>query len=248
LYHFGINLFRLSDLGGAFQRRLSPIRYAAVVSSFMSDFEVHEDEHGIDRVFILRGPWSDKLVSELESRKTSTLRLSYSAGFRQSDFSFVSSLTFLRGLEIYSWEVTDLRPIESLHELEVLGLQVKRSAAIDFSLLSNLRVVKVTWHKSMAGVLSGKKIEHLNIKNFPFGDLTALSHLAELRRLYLSSRKIKSLNGIERLKALELLDLYNCPYLESLNGTEQCDSLQKIEIEACRHISRPRLILNPGAV
>ena len=61
--------------------------------------------------------------------------------------------------------------------------------------------------------------------------------MVALKQLYLTSRKLESLKGIEQLGSLELLDLYNCPFLTSMAGTKQLPKLKTIEIEACNRVS-----------
>jgi hypothetical protein len=72
-------------------------------------------------------------------------------------------------------------------------------------------------------------------------DLIPIASLANLEKLYLTSRKLRTLFGIETFHNLTALDLYNCPYLESLAGVEKCPKRVEFEIEACRHISKERL-------
>lgn len=60
--------------------------------------------------------------------------------------------------------------------------------------------------------------------------------MAALKQLYLTSRKLESLKGIEQLVSLEVLDLYNCPFLTSIAGTELLLKLKTIDVEACNRV------------
>ena len=95
----------------------------------------------------------------------------------------------------------------------------------------------VTWTKGLQSLLRVATLEKLNIQNYPHIDLTPCAGLSLLRSLYLTSRKLESLAGIESLKNLEVLDLYNCPKLASLEAAERCPILQQLEIEACARLN-----------
>lgn len=203
----------------------------------MSNFEIREDENGIGKVLILKGAWSDDVGVYMRDNDIYALRLTDSFGFKGHDISFLPELSFLRSLELYCWEAKGVKAIESLPQLEVLGLQYKSTQKIDLSAFSKLRVALVTWSKGLASLLKLASIEKLNIQNYPYSNLEPISPMVALKQLYLTSRKLESLTGIGQFSSLELLDLYNCPYLTSLAGTENCQKLKTIEIEACNRVS-----------
>lgn len=202
----------------------------------MSEFEIREDDHGVGKVLILKSAWSPEVTSYLKEHSIYALRLSDSTGFKSEDLSFLTELTFLKSLEVYCWGAKGIKAIEHLSQLEVLGLQFKSAQKIDLSNFGKLRVAKVTWTKGLLSLFKCSSIECLNIQNYPNTDLSALSKMVNLRSLYLTSRKLESLKGIEGCNNLEVLDLYNCQKLVSLSGTELCPNLNKIEIEACSHV------------
>ncbi|WP_284209231.1 leucine-rich repeat domain-containing protein [Thalassotalea eurytherma] len=203
----------------------------------MSNFEVREDEDGIGKVLILKNAWSDKIESHMLKNKIYALRLSDSFGFKDTDLTFLSALTFLKSLEVYCWDAKNIKSIESLTQLEVLGLQIKSQQKLNLENFDKLRVLKVTWSKGLTSIFELKSVEKLNIQNYPNEDLSNISKMILLKKLYLTSRKLQSLNGITNFKQLESLDLYNCPQLVSTDGIEECTKLKTIEIEACRHLS-----------
>jgi uncharacterized protein with PQ loop repeat len=202
----------------------------------MSDFEIRKDEHGIGQVLILKGEWSDDIASYMRKKKIYALRLTDSFGFKGHDLSFLPGLTFLRSLEIYCWEAKGIKILESLPQLEVLGLQYKSAQKINLSSFTQIRVALITWSKGLSSLLELSTIETLNIQNYPHSNLEPISSMNALKQLYLTSRKLESLEGIEQLSNLEYLDLYNCPFLTSMGGTELCPKLETIEVEACNRV------------
>ena len=203
----------------------------------MSNFEVIEDEGGIGKVLILKSTWTDRIESHMLKNKIFALRLIDSFGFKDTDLTFLSCLTFLKSLEVYCWDAKNIKSIESLSQLEVLGLQINSQQKLNLENFDKLRVVKVTWSKGLTSIFKLKSVEKLNIQNYPNEDLSDISKMILLKKLYLTSRKLRSLNGITNFKQLELLDLYNCPQLESTDGIEECTKLKTIEIEACKHLN-----------
>lgn len=202
----------------------------------MDNFEIREDENGIGKVLILKGGWSDGVGAYMRENGIYALRLTDSFGFKGHDLSFLSKLSFLRSLEIYCWEAKGIKVIESLPQLEVLGLQYKSTQKIDLSAFSKLRVALITWSKGLGSLLELASLETLNIQNYPHRNLEPITSMITLKQLHLTSRKLESLKGIEQLSSLELLDLYNCPFLTSMAGTEQHPKLKTIEIEACNRV------------
>lgn len=204
----------------------------------MSNFELREDEYGVGQVLILKGAWSDDIAAYMQKNEIFALRLTDSFGFKGHDLSFIPTLTFLRSLELYCWEAKGIKVIESLPQLEVLGLQYKSSQKVDLSAFKSLRVALVTWSKGLNSLLELSSVKKLNIQNYPHSNLEPISSMGSLKQLYLTSRKLESLEGIEKLVNLELLDLYNCPLLTSIAGTDSCPMLKTVEIEACNRVSK----------
>jgi hypothetical protein len=203
----------------------------------MANFEFRDDSHGIGTVMILHSSWKPDFEKILREKNIEAIRLSYSMGFRDRDVGFISRLTFLRSLEIYTWDVTSVN-VSNLNKLEVLGFEIQCKTRVDFSKLNKLRVAFLRWRKGFEGIFRVGTLEELNVVNYPYEDLIPLKGLKKLRKLHITSRKLASLNGITALKRLRELDLYNCPQLSSLSGVDKCPQRIEIEVEACRHISR----------
>ena len=201
-----------------------------------NSYEIRDHEHGLGKVLWLKQAWKPHFKSILEEGSIAAVRFSALGSINDLDLSILAEMPFLRGVEIYDWEVTDVRIVEELPNLEVLGLQIKRTKPIDFSRLPNLRVALLTWCKGFEGVFSVPGLEYLNVSNFPLEDLRPLSALQSLRRLSLTSRKLRSLAGIADLRLLEDLDLYDCRVLEDDDGLEILPNLKKLEIDECNKL------------
>ena len=192
---------------------------------------IDEVENGMGRCLVLTAPWSDSFTSIIDKENISVLRLSQSAGWSGNDISFISNLTCLSGVEIYSWGIKDITPLESISNLEYLGLQCDFTKAPDFSKLKKLKVFKALWRPEAKTIFSCDGFNLLNIVNYPSGNLTELNEMSLLRRLQLTSKKIRTLSGIEKLSSLSTLDLAGCPKLEDLSGIDKCQQIEIVEID-----------------
>ncbi len=209
-------------------------------------YQIVDDEHSAGRVLLVTGPWSADCALRLKLGDLQGVRLSYSAGFRGADLSFLADFADfadfadLRSVEVYSHEVKDLSPLASLSALELVGLVTKAKTKLRAEWFTSLRVALIQWQKGMEGLLECKHLEYLNAVNYPFADITPLEALTKLERLSLTSRKLVSLNGIEILSLLRDVDLYACPYLTSTEPLDRCPNIVRLRVESCRHIADAR--------
>lgn len=201
-----------------------------------NQYFIDEAENGMGACLVLTAPWSNRLKSIIEKEKISVLRLSQAAGWEGDDISFVQELPELRGIEIYSWKVKDITPLQTLTGLEYLGLQCEFTRACDFSKFERLKICKLLWRPKAKSVFSCNGLSLLNIVNYPMEDLTALQNMSDLTRLQLTSKKLSALAGIEHLGSLSTLDLAECTRLVDLSGVERCHQLETIEIEGCKKV------------
>tara|TARA_R110001606_G_C15224268_1_gene634390 strand:+ start:62 stop:937 length:876 start_codon:yes stop_codon:yes gene_type:complete len=199
-------------------------------------FFIDDAENDMGRCLVLTAPWSDDIKSIIEKENISVLRLSQSAGWKGEDISFLTELPNLRGVEVYSWGVKDLSPLKDLRGLEYLGLQCEFTKAPDFSNFTNLKICKLLWRPKAKTVFSCSGLILLNIVNYPSDDLTNIEGMGGLQRLQLTSKKLASLSGIEKLTSLSKLDLADCSKLENLSGVEMCQQLETVELEGCKKI------------
>lgn len=86
------------------------------------NYFITDGDWNIGKVLVCTGEWNPKLIGVMQENGIVNLRLSGSVGWEGKDINFLSSIPFLKGIEIYFSSMNDLTPIYSLKELEVLGL------------------------------------------------------------------------------------------------------------------------------
>ncbi|MBE4906952.1 hypothetical protein IMZ08_02630 [Bacillus luteolus] len=200
------------------------------------NYFITDGSWNIGKVLVCTGEWDPKLIEVMRENGIVNLRLSGSVGREGKDINFLSSIPFLKGIEIYFSSIKDLSPIYSLEELEVLGLDGYIKAEFDFNKLPKLKKCFITWNKKYQNLFDVSTLNHLIIDKYPFENLNAMSNLKDLEILDITSRKLQSLKGIESLKKLQELKMFRCVNLIDLSGIEYLTELRVLDINTCRKI------------
>ena len=214
----------------------------------MGAYFIDDSEDGYGKVFVPRGPWQPGYTDLVGKEHIPVVRLSAAMGWRGTDLHFLRELSNLRGVEIYAPEVRDASVIASLHGLQLVGLDCDLRTPIDFGELQELEVVKARWTGAIRSLLHSSGLKHLNLSNWPGDDLESLGSMSRLTKLQLTSRKLRSLRGIDALKSLEWLDLHACPKLTSLEGIRCCRSITHLEVTSCKAVHEISEIGELGAL
>ena len=200
-------------------------------------YYIDEDDNGLGRVLVPRtSTWDARFKVMMEENGIDMLRLSHSAGWRDTDLSFLESMPYLRGIGIYHWDVKDLSPLLALSELQFLSVSCLFTKAPDFSAFEKLQYLFLTWRPKAESVFDCKGLLDLNVDRFPCEDLQAVKHMSRLERLVVGSRKLTTLSGIEHLESLNKLELVYCSQLRSLDGIERCGQLRSVQLHSCKKV------------
>ena len=197
---------------------------------------ITEREHWPGLVVVLKGPWKPQFANVIISQRIPGLRLSRGS-WPDDDISFVSELTKLSCLEVYSWKVKDITPMQSLKHLEEIGLACEFRKPIDFTVFTKLVDCYLEWRPKCDSLFECKTLKKLHLVRYPYPDLTPLTKLTNLEILKITSRKLESLKGIERFKKLEFLDLFECTQLSSLSGIESLQKIATLNIRVCNKVT-----------
>jgi len=135
-------------------------------------------------------------------------------------------------LEDVTEKYPDLGGIAYLTELEKIVIQSPSDYSLDFSALTNLKVCEISpW-----GILYSNnlflcpKLETLFITHYTIKSLENIAKAKNLKSLVLRQSPIPDLNGIDNLKKLEELELYDVKKLATIDGIEKLKKLKKIKI------------------
>ncbi len=173
----------------------------------------------------------------MRSQSISVLRLSNSAGWRGDNITFIEGLDFLVGIEVFSLLIKDVSAVFQLKKIKYLALQCDIRHELDFQVLINLEVCKISWNEKITGISHCKNIRHLNLINYSRKDFTELVFLKNLQRFQVASKTISSLMGISLMPELKIFDAADCTNLNDLSDLAACKNLEMLILNSCRKIA-----------
>ena len=200
-------------------------------------YDVVEDDETFGRCLCIKSSWDDHYLEVMAEENIDSLRLSFSLGWRDSDVGFLSKCHGLRGLEIYSWKVTDLGPAQGLDKLRFLGIQADIKRAFDLSSFPGLRTLKLFWKPKVRGVETLSSLSEMNIVDYPFGDFRPISSLSNLKRIHVTSKILQSFDGLGEANLLRVLDLSKCNRLNDAEALCRLEGLEEIRLANCGQLS-----------
>jgi len=126
----------------------------------------------------------------------------------------------------------NLEGIAYLTELEKIRIQSPSHYSLDFSAMSNLKICEISpWGKRYSNNLFlCPKLENLFITHYTIKSFENIAKAKNLKSLVLRQSPIPDLNGIENLKKLENLELYDVRKLNTIDGIQKLKKLRKIRI------------------
>ncbi|MBC7934223.1 MAG: hypothetical protein H7Y86_02525, partial [Rhizobacter sp.] len=157
-----------------------------------------------------------------------------------SSLDFLKELDFIRSINIRLEGPIDISPINSLKNLEYFESSNNRVIGkIDFKNFTHLKYLNFGYSDQVFENFSSlKNIVELTVNNWPFEDVSRLSHLTKIKELKLDfAKKLKSLSGIEKLKHLDFLDIYSAPKLEDISDLQSnAKTLRRLGFELANKV------------
>ncbi len=198
-------------------------------------FETERGDFGTR--LVLTSAWSQDYADYMCRHNINEITVNYARGFQGESIDFLSSLPFLRGLLLISYDVKDVSPINDLHELRSLAIGYIGKSEIDFWQMPNLQMCSLMRRIKYRGLYDLKNLENLSIMGFPEADITPLLSLSTLKALGLTRSSIRSLQGISTLSGLKHLVLSYMTQLASLDGIEGLSNMEVLDISTCRKLT-----------
>jgi len=155
------------------------------------------------------------------------------------DFLDDRRLKHLKGITIQHY-VEDFTPFYrfNLKQLTHLGLQERVSSELDFALFPNLICLKGRLPEHYQNINMLNQIKYISVFGYRKEDFNELKSLTTLKKVWIDSTNLTTLNGISNLINLQELGLHTCPKLMNLDGlTESNDKLKIVSISNCKKLS-----------
>lgn len=197
-------------------------------------------------VLTLKGVMTDKMKEFILSGKFHRLVLSYG---KWEDLKFIADENIEFKSILLRSPFIDWSSISKMISIERLILDGKLKPKIDFSELTNLRELDIHWEgKKTEGMLKLKNLKILTIYGYKGNDLELFHELISLEELEVVRGSIVSLSGLQALKSLKRLDLFNVNKLVNVDELNHMDSLIKFGIESCNKIIFPKFFNGLGSI
>jgi len=200
------------------------------------DYWILKDDAGYGNALALKKAWSSRYLDLITKHKIKIIRLNEYTGWRGSDVSFLLTIPGINGVDILSDRVTDVSPLFAMKRLKTLSLYCKAKLAGDFAKLQHLQSVGLGWRNAYISIFELTTLTRLNILRYPKTDLTGWKCNSLLKKISISSGKLKRLTGIERFPNLRELELFYCPKLECLDAITPLRSVQRLRLGNCPRI------------
>jgi Leucine-rich repeat (LRR) protein len=184
---------------------------------------------------VLRGQWSDELLSNMRNRRVSGLELNYAKGWKGTDLSFLAQLPALTELRITDWEIEDVSPVNSLGNLRTLKVFTYCKTAIDFACFPYLEHVSLEWRPKAKSIYHCRSLKKIFINRWPGESLETFSELMNLESLELASPRIERVGRVS-FPQLECLAIAYARKLDSLRGVEALGKPRMLEVNNCKKI------------
>lgn len=169
----------------------------------------------------------------IESIIISTFRNNY-----QINLENLKYISFIKELSIDSGSYINTNSLYLLEKLETLWINNDNyGEKIDLKNLKNLKKLIVsTSCINLNGLFELPNLITLKLQRFNEIDLTKFNMMNSLTSLELVQSKVKSLNGIEKMKNLKYLTLFYSSQLLSIQKISSLKKLEYLEIRNCKKI------------
>lgn len=201
----------------------------------MSQFKV--DTWGERTIVWVNSDAIDESITFAIKNKVDGLGVSRAHGFLHNNISFLKGLDEIQGLVIPFASNFNLSPLESLSKLKFLTL-AETNYPFDFNCFPKIQELRIQFANKFILPTVADKLENLYISGYKpkSKNFTELSYYPKLEKIEINSGNLVSLNGIEKQKTINQVELY---YLRSLVSVSALKStgIEHLHIENCKKIA-----------
>jgi Leucine-rich repeat (LRR) protein len=187
--------------------------------------------------FTVVGDWKDDYATFMFDKGINELSLNYACGFTGPNLSFLPSLQFLTGLNVLTYHIDDISPIEGLPNLRSLKIYRSGKRGLDFRLFPHLERLTMQYRPKSDSLFECLSLTKLYLSNYPSKESESFASLKGLTTLELTNGPMQDLSGLAALGELRELGLYYLRALPSLRGIEDLTLLYVLNIDTCRKIT-----------
>jgi len=191
----------------------------------------------------MNGPWSPEAGDFIMENGIREIELNQSKGWCGDNVDFLRELPALEAFTIIDFSINNIAGVQAQTTLKYLDLNTYANTAVDFTLFNVLEDCSVEWNRRFHGFFELPNLRKAFINKLPDSDFGRLASLTSLSHLSLASPGIETLQGLQHLYGLVFLGVYEGRKLRSLSGIEALKAIETLEINGCKKISDIRPLL-----
>jgi len=203
--------------------------------------------------------WSSQLTSLCEDKKIMSLVLLRLSKIERPNLDFLTDVPWLKQFTLLDQAIDDIEGIHHLRELRSIGMSDYSKKPIDFSRFPHLQKCYIEFVKGRSSVGSCTSLERLSLQHYSFKDLSPLSALSRLEKLWFSQgslgnisdigafprltdlslmllRNLRDISPLSTLKHIERLNLQKSKGFNQLDSLATLSSLRTLSIVDCGEI------------
>lgn len=140
----------------------------------------------------------------------------------------------------------EINNINELRELKTLRLDTVKNFQIDFQKLDKLIYLQVVWQESLReSFIQESSIKGLSLKYYNHENLELIANQYKVEELYMTyANRIKSLQGIAKMKSVNFLSIYTSKSLEDLSHIDHHENLKYLHLYKCNNIKNIPILSN----
>lgn len=154
-------------------------------------------------------------------------------GYPYANLEILNNYPTIKGLQVVGGAFSDFTPLKNLKQLEFLDLSFISDLKYDFRENKLLRHLELNWSKHIDGLSELTELEVVSLAKYKSltGDLSSFSNWKKLKSLSLSDSDFNSINGLEEMGDLELLEFSRCKK-NNFEGVS-ISTVKELSLEKC---------------
>lgn len=216
------------------------------MSYAMNDYLIRDDENGLGKCMVPRGPWRISYADEISRTGIRCLRLSQSMGWSDDNIDFLSAFDVndLDSIEVYSERVTDLSPLSQFGSLLKIGLQTGRGSGFRTSTFNHLRFLFFRWYGANSLDQLSTNLQSLKIDKYPYSSIADVPHARNLNRILIGGSKLTTMSGVEKFSSLKRVEILDARRLVDYSDVSALKKLESLSFHAAQCIGNLQHISN----
>ena len=159
------------------------------------------------------------------------------------DLDFLKEISWIESIRLLKYGGINYQSLKILKNLKKIVNNYSREP-IDFSSFVKLKSADILWTKGRESLLQCKSLESLTLHKYSGKNLLDFDNFQNLKHLDITSSLIETLDGIEKLKNLEIVEIYYNSKIYNLSPLARCNTLKKIKLSNLSKITNLNFLEN----